>query len=104
MDLDELRDANQKRAKLWGNKTGIEFAMVELAGEVGELANEIKKRRRQELGMAGGKDDAQAIADELADVVICADLLAAKLGVDLSDAVRNKFNSTSQKHGFDVLI
>lgn len=99
----ELREANGRRAIEW-NPSGVSlgplFAAVELAGEVGELLNELKKRERHSRGLKGGKDDPQAIAMELADVVICVDLLARELGVDLSEAVVAKFNSTSEKHGF----
>lgn len=38
----------------------------------------------------------RAFADELADVIIYADLIAARLGIDLGDAVRRKFNEVSE--------
>lgn len=103
LSLSALREANARRAIEWnpsGVSCGALFAAVELAGEVGELLNELKKRERHSRGLKGGKDDPQAIAMELADVVICVDLLARELGVDLSEAVVAKFNSTSEKHGF----
>jgi len=69
-----------------------------LAGEVGEACNLVKKRRRCE-------DIAtQEIAAELADVVIYADLMAARLGIDLGAAVREKFNYVSRKRGSDVML
>jgi len=104
LKFSQLRLANEIRASEWtkGSKTnlGVEFAMIELAGEVGELANQIKKQLRHQAGIVGGDDNLEAIRQELADVVICADLLARKLGVDLGRAVVDKFNYTSDKHGF----
>jgi len=73
------------------------------AGEVGEGINKAKKIRRlhnseqysQMLPMADAlKSD---VADEIADVVIYADLWAARMGVDLGEAVRSKFDRTSDK-------
>lgn len=75
-----------------------------MAGECGEVCNEVKKLRR--LDDADKADDVPIhrmhlranIADELADLVIYADLLAARLGIDLGDAVRCKFNLVSEKN------
>lgn len=99
----ELRDANNRRCEIWGEKS-VEFSAIELGGETGEFLNEIKKLSRFQSGMAGGKNDPEAVADELADVVICADLCGRKLGIDLDAAVRRKFNKTSDKHGFEIKL
>lgn len=74
--------------------------MMELAGECGEACNVAKKLARHEMGWVGGDKDVSKLADELADVVICADLAAQRAGIDLAAAVRQKFNATSEKHGF----
>lgn len=103
-----LRVANDARALEWAGRGGetpsLEFRAIELAGEVGELLNALKKRLRADRGMAGGVDDRQAIEDELADVAICLDLVASDLGVDLGRAVGRKFNATSGGHGFAARI
>ncbi len=65
-----------------------------MAGEVGEACNKIKKLRR-------GEDiPMEDIGRELADVVIYADLLAARLSIDLGDAVVQKFNEVSDRYGY----
>ncbi len=64
-----------------------------LAGETGEACNLIKKLRR------GEAITPESIGKELADVVIYADLLAARLGIVLADAVKNKFDEVSKRHG-----
>lgn len=73
-----------------------------LAGEAGETCNAVKKLRRLNDGVNTAKDpqnysDAvSAIAKELADTVIYADLLAARLNIDLAAAVIDKFNEVSR--------
>ena len=107
LSLHELRKANDDRAELWrrgGSPLGLEFAVIELCGETGELANAVKKLLRAQKGIAGGVADMEPVVDELADVVICCDLLAKQLGVDLAAAVRAKFNNTSDKMGFGVRL
>lgn len=99
-----LRDANIARQKLWDpdNLVTPLYSAVELGGEVGELLNIVKKLERRNLGLKGSNSDPQALADELADVIICADLLAMKYDIHLGRAVVKKFNETSDKHGFPV--
>lgn len=101
--FDALRQANLARAKEWnptGADTGPGFAGLELAGEVGELCNLLKKAERARLGLVGGSVSPAAIAEELADVVICADLVGLALGLDLWPIVVAKFNATSEAKGF----
>ena len=76
MSLSNLRKANLSRAAKWGGDRPdmLEFSAVELGGEVGEVLNAVKKLARLRRGMAGGSDTINNIAEELADVVICADL------------------------------
>lgn len=107
MTFAALREANDTRALEWnpdGPPLSAEFAVIELAGEVGELCNAVKKHLRFVRGLRGGANDPQNLADELADVVICADLLARKLGIDLGDAVVAKFNATSEKYQFETRL
>ena len=46
----------------------------------------------------GGKEELDGLKQELADVLICVDLIAMDLGIDLAAAVRDKFNATSEKY------
>lgn len=105
LSFDLLRLKNDERGKEWGvNELPATFASTELAGEVGEACNEVKKLERQRAGIPGGKDSTDGLADELGDVVICADLLASRYGIDLGQAIKKKFNKTSDKHGFSVKL
>lgn len=96
-----LREANRARQAEWDKDAAITPAYRgnELAGEVGEACNVIKKLERERLGIAGSRSDVTALAAELADVLICADLIAMHYDIDLEVAVTRKFNATSAKVG-----
>jgi len=103
--LKELSKANYIRAKEWGGpQTTLSFKGNELAGEVGEACNILKKMERTRLGMKGGGGDRDALAEELADVIICVDLIAGHLCIDLEAAIRDKFNKTSDKIGLETKL
>lgn len=101
LTFDELKKANKERSDevyfpidswaltAWSNA---------LAGEVGEVCNLTKKHLRDTV------ENKTLICDELADVVIYADLLAQKLKVNLGDVIRVKFNKTSAERGSAVIL
>ena len=101
LNFAELRNTNVRRCD--ANFFGLyEWSPTDwgcaLAGEVGELCNLLKKMRR-------GEDiKVEDVGRELADVVIYADLLAARLGISLARAIPKKFNETSVKVGSDILL
>lgn len=101
LSFDALRAANVKRCEdvfhpldSWSPQ---DWACA-MAGETGEACNLVKKMRRGEAIPPG------SLADELADIVTYADLLAARVGIDLGEAVRRKFNAVSEKRGSEVRL
>lgn len=109
----DLRDANRNRIDTRAfNRTLHDWVLSQwsnaIAGEVGELCNLVKKLERGDAQTfdKGAKIrlDFHAIAAELADVIIYADLFAQRLGVNLGDVVREKFNRTSEKIGSAVRL
>ena len=72
-----------------------------VVGELGELANILKKVKRGDFALA---EKRQEIADELADTQIYLDLLAASLSVDLGLATMEKFNRVSRRIESGVMI
>lgn len=96
-----LREANENRQAEWDPTDAITLAYRgnELAGEVGEACNIIKKLERERLGIRGTRATVEQLAEELADAVICLDLIAMHEGIDLEDVVAKKFNLTSDKYG-----
>jgi NTP pyrophosphatase (non-canonical NTP hydrolase) len=101
VDVKALRDANLARQAAWcpEQQPDLSFRGNELAGEVGEVCNAIKKLERERLGWRGSRDTIEHLAEELADVVIVADLIGLAAGIDLWSAIISKFNATSKKVG-----
>lgn len=104
--LTDLRRANALRQAEWcpDQAPDLSFRGNELAGEVGEACNVIKKLERERQGWAGSRATAAQLAEELADVVICADLVALAAGVDLYGAVQAKFDATSIRIGLSTRL
>jgi NTP pyrophosphatase (non-canonical NTP hydrolase) len=121
MDLsfNQLRKANVGRCEAvfhplhdW---TPTDWATA-MAGECGEACDQVKKLRRlgptpetipnvdTASGRAATRGARARIGDELADLIIYADLLAARLGIDLGRAVAEKFNEVSAEMGTDYLL
>ena len=105
----ELKNALTTRKAEWFKDNpdrlespSLSFRAMELGGEAGEVLNECKKLERTRLGMVGGKTDTSDLADELGDLIITAQLVASKADIDLDEAVRCKFNKTSDKHGMST--
>lgn len=101
-----LRAANIARQKEWdrGDVITASFRGLEMAGEVGEACNVIKKLERERLGIRGSRATVENLAEELADVVICADLIAMMYGIDLGEALAGKFNHTSLKNDLSTML
>lgn len=101
LNFNNLREANSIRQKEWdpANVITEEYRGNELAGEVGEACNVLKKLARQRLGLRGSRATTGDLGEELADVIICVDLLAMMYNIDLADMIQMKFNKTSEKYG-----
>jgi NTP pyrophosphatase (non-canonical NTP hydrolase) len=106
MDLHKLRIANLNRSAEWnqGKELSLAFRGNEMAGECGEACNVIKKLERAALGMRGSRATVDDLASELADVLICVDLIAMECGIDLRLALERTFNSTSDKHRLETYL
>ncbi len=99
--LCQLRRVNSERLAAWEGeqKADSMFHAAELGGEVGEVLNVAKKLHREAMGWRGSRATVDDLAEELGDVLICADKLAAQYGIDLAQATAAKFNKTSDKVG-----
>lgn len=114
LTFESLRAANIKRLPLFKNKHGVlahsrpdgsdwsrSDWLEALVGEVGEYANKSKKQRRGDISMSEFLAES---ASELPDILIYLDLLALRLGVDLAQATRDKFNEVSRRVHADVFL
>jgi NTP pyrophosphatase (non-canonical NTP hydrolase) len=100
--LTQLRRVNADRLAAWCDETELPdglFHATELGGEVGEVLNVVKKLHREAQGWRGSRATVADLAEEIGDVVVCLDKLAAYYGIDLAEATAAKFNATSEKVG-----
>lgn len=105
LNFDELRLSNIARLPAFGHaENGKDWSIAEwtnaMCGEAGEAANVAKKILRGDdlsFGKAGPALAKEALAKELADTVIYADLCALRLGIDLGEVVRKKFNEVTDR-------
>ena len=101
-----FREANVARCIKW-HPNGIESWsasdwVAAATGELGEAAGVIKMMNRERDGLPGNKikPTKEMLAKELADVITYVDLLAAREGIDLAEALVQKFNEVSERVGF----
>ena len=114
LSFNTLRDANMKRLPTFKNKHG-ELAhsdpegrdwspaqwLQATTGELGEYANVRKKFERGDLSQ---QEFIEQAAGELADVATYLDILAFQLGINLGEAIRDKFNTVSERVGSPIYI
>lgn len=109
LNFEEFRKANKKRANKWHPEGIDSWSLsdwaVAVMGELGELCSDIKCLNRSRDGLVGNKKTDEelrkSIPKEIADIFIYLDLLAEAAGVNLGEAVRQKFNEVSERNGFD---
>lgn len=106
LTFDALRAANTERIKASKYQICEEqwtpaHWMQATVGELGELANLLKKVDRGDFPLEQVKNE---VAKELADVQTYLDILALKLGVDLGQATIDKFNEVSERIGSPVRL
>ncbi len=118
LTFDALRTANVKRCETAFHSVAAwapwEWSNA-MAGECGEACNLTKKMNRvwpaNQFIQNWNKPEDQRmaelearLAEEIADVVIYADLLAARIGRSLAECVVQKFNAKSDEIGSPVKL
>lgn len=114
LSFEMLRDANKLRLPQFKNRLGINAHskhdgsdwspaqwLQAVIGEVGEYANLRKKYERGDITEFDFRIEA---AKEIADIQIYLDILAFQLGIDLGEAVRQKFNEVSIRVGSSIFL
>lgn len=104
--LHRLRVASRQRQAEWdvNGKVTLSYRGNELGGECGEAQNIIKKLEREANGMVGSRATPEMLAEELADIIICVDLIASLFNIDMVQATQDKFNATSAKYGLTTRV
>ncbi len=118
LSFDELKAVNRLRCETAFHSVDAwapwEWSNA-MAGECGEACNITKKMNRiwpaNQFKQNWNKPEDQRmaeleahLADELADVVIYADLLATRIGRSLGECVREKFNAKSDEIGSPIKL
>ena len=114
LTLETIRAANLARIPTYRDKHGellhkaadgsdwsVSDWFMAMMGEVGELANYLKKVKRGDFTQAEVQLEIQK---EFADVLAYFDLLALRCGIDLTAAYIAKFNEISDRVGSPVKI
>lgn len=99
--LHRLRRVSAARTAAWAEGEEIDelFHAIELGGEVGEVLNVVKKLYRERRGWRGSRADIAKLREEIGDVLICLDKVAAHYGIDMAEAATDKFDATSRSVG-----
>jgi len=105
MSTTALRTVNKLRQAEWdqGAQLTLAFRTIELGGEVGETLNILKKLERERLGIKGSRSSIGALADELADIVICCDLIGMHLNLEPIELPQAGVASNTAAHEFLAL-
>ena len=101
VDVDGLSRALERFAQErdWTQFHSPKNLAMALTGEVGELVEIFQwMSAEQSAGAGADPDTAQAVRDELADVLVYLVRLADRLGVDLDAAVRDKLQRNAQRY------
>lgn len=96
---DQVPDLSYRGNELAGEGGEVAEVALSLSAAIGKACNHIKKLERERFGWRGSRTTVEKLAEELADVVICADLVAITAGIGLVSAVVEKFNKTSADNG-----
>ena len=104
--LDDLRAANVLRQMEYDpdKKYRLLHRSNELAGEVGEICNIVKKLEREQLGLVGSRSSYEDLDEEIADALISLDLLAMEVGTCLRKVTTRKFNQSSKRLGLRTFL
>jgi NTP pyrophosphatase (non-canonical NTP hydrolase) len=105
---DVFHSLNSWSVNDWSTATAGEIGeAVEVFGKLIQFLNTAKKIRRSEQGTFNNETLEHLLnqlSNEIADIVIYADLLAARLNIDLAKAVIEKFNEVSEKRGSQIKL
>ena len=103
--LKELKKINPERSLDGFGFDLHEWSLAEwgnaVAGETGEMCNFIKKMHRGDLNHVRGRE---CVAEEMADIIIYLDLIATREGINLEQAIIDKFNKVSDRIGSSIKL
>lgn len=103
-----LLKANMLRSQLWGgSKLDLGFKLLEMIGEMGEWANEMKKLKRESLNIQGSRTTREKMLLELGDFMITQALVFNELGIkahEIEQGTILAFNNKSRELYLPIVI
>jgi hypothetical protein len=78
--------------------------LVDLAIEVGNVSNTIKKQERERFGMVGARGSLDDMMHNLNEIICLVHWIGESFGVDAGECVAHKFNLTSAKYGLKTKL
>jgi NTP pyrophosphatase (non-canonical NTP hydrolase) len=88
--------------KVYGYGSEVNYPILGLLGEAGELANKYKKVIRDDNGILS-MDKREALIDELGDVLWYATALADDLGISLGEVAQRNYKKLKSRRERGVL-
>lgn len=85
-----------KQTAVYPKEKALEYTLLGLSGEVGEIANKVKKRLRGDTNTASNSDLQKELGDVLWYVAMLAQELEADLG-EIAEANLKKLQDRSQR-------
>jgi hypothetical protein len=76
--------------------------LVDLAIEVGNVSNTIKKQERERFGMVGARGSLDDMMHNLNEIICLVHWIGESFGVAAGECVAHKFNLTSAKYGLQT--
>lgn len=101
MNIKEYQEAAVKTA-IYGEGSVINYPILGLVGEAGELANKYKKVLRDDGGLLS-EEKRLALAFELGDVLWYCAALSRDLGVSLEDICKANIKKLQDRHKRGVI-
>lgn len=103
MSQKEIEEENDRNWKDW-REGPLEYFIIGLVGECGELANIMKKYLRWKLGWKGNylteEQFIEELKGELADIEIYQSLVAGKFNLNIEELVREKQKINRKRFGW----
>jgi NTP pyrophosphatase (non-canonical NTP hydrolase) len=103
LTFDKFQQINAQRCReaFDENLHDVGFFCIAIAGETGEMCNEVKKALRGDYPIESVRDK---VLEELADVITYCDLMITKLGGNTEIELIRKFNKVSERRNCEIKL
>lgn len=85
-------------------RADVVFRALVVCASIGKVVEAVKKLLRSKRDIAGNGGNVERIAWQMVDAIVSIDSLSSKLDISLNQAIKDKFNHTSIKYGFETRL